>query len=117
MAQALTAIKTPTVAITMKARKTVVPLRIRAAAQPPIDVVARNTIGARTMYVVWPGATSFWIIKSAANLSTTMTTNTPPATFVRMSQSPARSDDPTMKGIERQTWPQNQRLAADGDVD
>ena len=62
-------------------------------------------------------ATNFVIMKSAANLSIPMTTYTPVATLAPISQSPVRNDDPKMNGIERQAWPQNQRVAADGDVD
>src|ERR1700691_2296614 len=56
-------------------------------------------------------------MKSAANLSIPMTTYTPVAALALISQSPVRNDDPTMNGIERQAWPQNQRVAAEGDAD
>src|SRR4029077_12457976 len=95
-------IKTTTVIITINARKIVAPRRIREATQPPIAVVVRNTTLARTTWVVCSGATNFEIVKSAANLSIPMTTYTPIAMLMLISQSWFRSVDQTMDATERQ---------------
>jgi hypothetical protein len=70
--------------------------------QPPIELVARNTTGARATYVVWCGASNLEMVKSAANLSIPMTMYTPIAMLMLISQSRLRSQDPTIDGTERQ---------------
>jgi hypothetical protein len=86
-AQILTAVKTATVIITINARKIVEPGRIRAATHPAIDVVARNTIAARTTLTGSSGATNFEIINSAATFIIPITTYTPVAMRKLISQS------------------------------
>ena len=76
--------------------------RDRAATQPPIALVVRNTTGARTTYVVGPGTINFEIVKSAADWSIPMTMYTPIAMLMLTSQSRLRSEDQTMDGTERQ---------------
>src|ERR1035438_9468911 len=102
MLQTLRSIKMATVIVTNNARKIVAPRRIRAATQPPIAVVVRNTIGARPTRVAGSGETTFEIIKSAANFSVPMRMYTPIAMLTVMKQFPLRSEDQTMDGTERQ---------------
>src|SRR6202050_4238868 len=95
----------------------VAPRRIRAATQPPIEVIVRNTTGARTTYVIGRGATNLEMVESAANSSILMTMYTPIAVLMLISQSRLRSADPTIDGTERQACPQNHRDAASDEAD